>query len=248
MNDEEIEKNDLDCMTPLEAAVPYTTIRYRRVVDIPQESPFPCNIVYVRQYNSWRVIALIVFLIALYGFAHAIFDPIVSPGKYTESIAIQIDNRGILKKMWDWSYELLWQKVPEGKRIEIGAEKKVFWMRMSAFIAALAAWLFVWMCFDWRNAQRFVYGGFLVLFGIGYILLPIEAIPDAIPVLGLIDDLLVAAFGVGLGLTSIINDLRQKKESQHLREIIKDHPSTGLRLLLKEHGLTVEEVDEDKNA
>ena len=38
MNDEGIEKTDLHRVTPLKGAVPYTTIRYRHIVDIPKES------------------------------------------------------------------------------------------------------------------------------------------------------------------------------------------------------------------
>lgn len=248
MNDKSIQPVDERGIKHVVSPRPYTTIRYRRIVDMPDSAPFPRNIISLREYNSWKALAVLFFFLTLCGFAYSVFDPLLSQDKYKDAIATQIDNRGLLKRGWDWGYEILWQKIPKDERIVIGAEKKIFWMRVSAFITALAAWLFVWICFDWKNAQRLIYGVFLVIFGIGYLLLPIDSIPDAIPILGLIDDLLIAVFGVGLGITSIVNDLRKKRESNHIREIIKEHPSSGLRLLLKEHGLTVEEADEEKNA
>jgi len=191
---------------------------------------------------------MLLFCLTLYGFAYSVFDPLLNPGRYKDAVATQIDNRGLLKRGWDWLYETMWQNSPKNEKIAVGVEKKIYWARISAFIMALAAWLFVWICFDWKNAQRLIYGMFLLFFGIGYMLLPLDAVPDAIPILGLVDDLLVAVFGVGLGLASIFSELRKNKESNHIKEIIKEHPSTGLRLLLKEHGLTVEEPEDNNMA
>ena len=53
---------------------------------------------------------------------------------------------------------------------------------------------------------------------IGYALSPIDLIPDFIPVLGLVDDLLIVPAGVSLAIRSIppdvIEDLRKKIEAQ----------------------------------
>jgi len=114
-------------------------------------------------------------------------------------------------------------------------------------VGVILAWLFIWMCFDWRNAQRRVYCVFLVGFGIVYAIAPIDIIPDVLPILGQIDDVMIAIFGIGLGISSLLDDLQRKKADQDVADIMKEHPETGMRLLLKKHGLKIEQ-DSEKNS
>lgn len=221
-----------------------TTIRYKRIVDIPSGPGFPRNIFDYRRYNSWRVLALILLVMAALSFGYAVIDPITHPGKYTDAVITYRANRGYVKVVAEWLYEKLWQAKPESQKAAEGVYSVVYWQRLYAAACLAASWLFAWICFDWRNAQRLIYGAALILFGVVYALMPVDMVPDIVPVLGLFDDVLVSVFGVGLGVSAIVDHGRRQKQTDHLREIIKEHPASGLRLLLKEHGLAVEEVEE----
>jgi uncharacterized membrane protein YkvA (DUF1232 family) len=227
------------------ATQPLQTFTYTRIVEIPPETPFPQSLVSFRTYNSWKILSLFVLTFALCGFAFSIVDPFLHPDKYTEAIVIEIDNRGIVKKGWDWFYSTMWQNTPKETKIVQDASQRITWNRTCGFATVVLSWLFVWMSFDWRNAKRRVYCIFLVGFGIGYAIAPIDIIPDVIPFLGQIDDIMIALFGVGLGISSLAEDFQKRKEAQDITEIIKEHPESGLRLLLKRHGLTVKR-HEDK--
>jgi uncharacterized membrane protein YkvA (DUF1232 family) len=221
-----------------------TTIRYKRIVDIPQGPSFPRNIFDYRRYSSWRVLALILLVMAALSFGYAVVDPIINPGKYEDAAVVDRAGRGLLKKGWEWLYENLWQATPEETKTEAAAYSAVYWQRLYKGACLAAAWLFVWICFDWKRAHRLIYGLALLLFGIVYALMPVDMFPDFIPVVGLLDDVFVSVFGVGLGISAIVDHSRRQKETDHIKEIIKEHPASGLRLLLKEHGLAVEEVEE----
>jgi uncharacterized membrane protein YkvA (DUF1232 family) len=221
-----------------------TTIRYKRIVDIPQGPSFPRSIFDYRRYNSWRVLALILLAMTALSFGYAVLDPMINPGKYKDAAITYRDGRGLFKVGFEWLYETFWQAKPVTQKTEEEAYSLVYWQRLYAGAYLAAAWLFVWICFDWKNAHRLIYGLALLLFGIVYALMPVDMFPDFVPVVGLLDDVLVSVFGVGLGISAIVDHGRRQKQTDHIKEIIKEHPASGLRLLLKEHGLAVEEVEE----
>ena len=221
-----------------------TTIRYRRIVDIPQGPSFPQNMFDYRRYTSWRVVAILLLVMAAFSFGYAVLDPIINPEKYKDAVITYRENRGYVKRVWEWSYEKVWQAKPEDQKAAEGAYSVVYWRRVYAGACLGAAWLFAWICFDWKRAQKLIYGSALILFGIVYALMPVDMVPDLIPVLGQIDDVLVSVFGVGLGISAIVDHGRRHKQTDYIREIVKEHPASGLRLLLKEHGLAIEEVEE----
>ncbi|MDR2981262.1 MAG: DUF1232 domain-containing protein [Puniceicoccales bacterium] len=220
---------------------PYV-IKYHRILEMSDGTPFPRNIFRISEYNSWRILALLLFAFAIVSFASSIIVPIVDPNRFTTEATIEYENRGLIKKLMHWTMGTLWQETPVEIKIKKDAETRIWVARLTSFSFLVSSWLVMWLCFDWRHARRIVFGLFLIGFGIGYSLLPIDLIPDFIPVLGYMDDLLATMFGAGIGISSIVDSYRVKQDEISLRELMKEDPNAGLRLLLKRHGLTVEEL------
>lgn len=49
-------------------------------------------------------------------------------------------------------------------------------------------------------------------------------------------------FGSGLGLMSIIENAKKRKQDSYLREIMKENPSSAVSIVLKDYGLAIEDV------
>jgi hypothetical protein len=153
----------------------------KRLVDLSESTPFPKNIFSFREYNSWKVFALMVFAFALFNFGRAFIVPIAYPDRFVGQAQVQYDNRGVIKRAWESSYGFLWQRTPSETKVTQIAEKQVAWDRWCASIGAVVAWLLLWLCFDWRNARTMIYGIFLIGFGVLYTIYPIDLIPDMFP-------------------------------------------------------------------
>lgn len=215
---------------------------YKRLVDLPQSTPFPKNLFSIREYNSWKVLALIVFASAVFSVGHAYLNPIVHIEQYTGPAKEEHDNQGWLKRSTVAIYEWAWQRTPPETKIKVNAEKQIAWGRRCASVGIVLAWLFVWLCFDWHNARTMIYGIFLIGFGVIYTVSPLDLVPDALPIFGVLDDAAMILFGSGLGLMSIIENAKKRKQDAYLREIMKENPSSAVSIVLKDYGLAIEDV------
>ena len=68
----------------------------------------------------------------------------------------------------------------------------------------ILSWCLSWICFDWKTTKYFVFAAISIGFAATYSLFPVDALPDFIPVAGVIDDLTLNIFGAGLGSASIL--------------------------------------------
>lgn len=228
---------------PIERTTSTRVFAYKRLVDLPQSTPFPKNLFSLREYNSWKVFALIVLASSLFSLGRAFLAPIAYPEHFTAPAKEQYDNRGWMKRWGQTIYGWAWQRTPPETKIKENAEKQIAWGRWCASVGVVLAWLFVWLCFDWRNARTMIYGIFLIGFGVIYAIAPIDLIPDAVPFFGVLDDAAMLLFGTGLGLMSIIENAKKRKQDAYLREIMKENPSSAVSIVLRDYGLAIEDVD-----
>ena len=131
--------NTPNLAVPVECATPTRVFAYKRLVDLPQSTPFPKNVFSFREYNSWKVFALIVFASALFSLGRAFLAPITSPGDFTGPAREHYENRGVIKRGWDAFYGWAWQRTPPETKIKESAEKQIAWGRWCASVAARAS-------------------------------------------------------------------------------------------------------------
>jgi len=74
--------------------------------------------------------------------------------------------------------------------------------------------------FAYRNPELKVFPKLLIIFTLGYALSPIDLIPDFIPILGYIDDLLILPLLITLSVKSIPSDIIIKAKEQANNEKI----------------------------
>ena len=103
----------------------------------------------------------------------------------------------------------------------------------------ILSWSLVWMCFDWDTAKHFVFAAICISFGAIYSLLPIDALPDFIPVAGMLDDLTINIFGSGLGIASVLEYYRKKKQKALVARLITQHPEAAVNVALEDYDLTM---------
>lgn len=209
---------------------------------VPKEPPFPLNIVALRRYTGLRVISLIVFLVFTYGFFQALYSTTFEKTEIVQSIQGKNDGQGWLKRFGIWAYRKTWQDYPEETKLQTKIDNTVSSIRFWSFIRMIFSWCLVWMCFDWDTAKHFVFATICISFGVIYSLLPIDALPDFIPVGGMLDDLTINIFGSGLGIASVLEYYRKKKQKALVARLISQHPEAAINVALEDYDLTMDKL------
>ena len=108
----------------------------------------------------------------------------------------------------------------------------------------LCTYCLAWATFDPRNIEGYVMGFFNTCLGLAYLVSPIDAIPDFVPVAGNLDD---AVLGVGvmlLGVSSLYrNKLRDVKTKTILELIDGGNRQKALQMLLEDKGIQIKDQD-----
>jgi uncharacterized membrane protein YkvA (DUF1232 family) len=106
----------------------------------------------------------------------------------------------------------------------------------------LCAYCLAWATFDPRNIEGYVMGFFNACLGLVYIISPIDAVPDVVPVAGTVDD---AVLGLGLFLLGISswyrNKLRDVKTKAVLELIDHGNSQKALQMLLEDKGIAIKD-------
>jgi uncharacterized membrane protein YkvA (DUF1232 family) len=83
-------------------------------------------------------------------------------------------------------------------------------------------------------------GFFNTCLGIAYLLAPIDAIPDFIPVIGSLDDTFVSMGVCALGLSSVYRHKLREVKTETILELIDDgNNQRALQMLLEDKGITI---------
>lgn len=109
------------------------------------------------------------------------------------------------------------------------------------FIASLSglivAYLVLWLTFDRKSIEGYALSIFSFVIGIVYIILPIDAIPDAIPFFGQLDDIVIGGGSILLALRAWLTQELRKKDIENVRLLLRDGKTEeSLKKLLSERG------------
>jgi uncharacterized membrane protein YkvA (DUF1232 family) len=93
-----------------------------------------------------------------------------------------------------------------------------------------------WLLYDFRTGVTMIANTFMVLAGLIYVLSPIDIIPDAMPVIGQMDDLTIGGGLIALGVTSIAQRNQRRNQVKALYEALGGESPELLPKLLKMEG------------
>ena len=94
-----------------------------------------------------------------------------------------------------------------------------------------------WLLYDFRTGVALIANTFMVLVGLIYVLSPIDIIPDAMPVIGQMDDLTIGGGLIALGVTSIAQRNQRRNQVKALYEASRGESPELLPKLLNMEGL-----------
>jgi uncharacterized membrane protein YkvA (DUF1232 family) len=106
----------------------------------------------------------------------------------------------------------------------------------------ICAYCLAWATFDPRNIEGYVMGFFNTCLGLAYMLAPVDAIPDFIPVVGSLDDTFVGMGVLFLGLSSVYRNKLRDVKTKTILELIDDgNNQKALKMLLEDKGITIKD-------
>lgn len=96
---------------------------------------------------------------------------------------------------------------------------------------------FTWLIFDRKSIEGYVLSLFSIVFGIVYVLSPVDFVPEAIPFIGSFDDLLVGSGSIMVGVRSWYNSKNRLSLSSELSKLIENGKTEeAVYLFLKSQG------------
>ena len=106
----------------------------------------------------------------------------------------------------------------------------------------LCAYCLAWATFDPRNIEGYVMGFFNTCLGLAYMISPIDAIPDFVPVAGNLDDAVLGTGVLLLGLSSLYRNKLREVKTKTILELIDDgNNQKALQMLLEDKGITIKD-------
>jgi hypothetical protein len=179
-------------------------------VHLPQEKAFPLNIFSFRKYSGLKVLALFFLLWSSLSFIHTLYLAVFHPDSFVRTAAVQIENRGIIKKIGLWFYHVFWQDTPTSVQVADKASTLITHQILWGLLRISICWCFVWGCFDWRNARYLLFAIFSFGFGVLYNFTPGHMIDNEIPIVGETETTTVDTIAAGLGLAAIAEHLKKR--------------------------------------
>lgn len=108
----------------------------------------------------------------------------------------------------------------------------------------ICCYCLLWITFDSKNFYGYAIGAFTMIFGLMYIISPVDFAPDFLPVLGGTDDALVGGGSILMGARSWWQAQEQNKNLNLVMNSLRegDH-KTALNLLLSSKGVTLKSTN-----
>ena len=197
---------------------------------------FPRTLFEFRKYDGAKALTAILLFLAtvyfLFGFLGFLCD-------HTPWLKQLFQPAASLKEVPHAAWWQIWK--PIGATVNHIASYVDLAFRLFVF---LCTYCLAWATFDPRNIEGYVMGFFNTCLGLAYMLSPIDAIPDFIPVAGSLDD---AVLGVGvllLGLSSLYRNKLRDVKTKTILELIDDgNSSKALQMLLEDKGVRIKAKD-----
>jgi len=103
---------------------------------------------------------------------------------------------------------------------------------------------FTWLVFDKRGIEGYALSVFSTILGIIYIFSPIDFIPDIIPIVGSMDDVVVGSGSIILGVSSWFKNKRRRELSDEVAQLLDDQKyEEVLERLLRNEGYKVKHLN-----
>lgn len=143
-----------------------------------------------------------------------------------------------LGNYWSWT-EQWWRPDSALKAVYLGYHLLLF-----VIVTGIC-----WLVYDRRRVEGYILSFFSLVFGILYLLSPIDMVPDMVPVAGQADDLVVSGSSITLGLIGWIrNMLKNARARRIVRLIDQGSHEEALARFLENEGYQVERKKEDAAA
>lgn len=95
----------------------------------------------------------------------------------------------------------------------------------------------VWLVFDKRGIEGYALAAFSTILGVIYVLSPIDFVPEAVPLAGSLDDVIIGVGSVALGMKSFYNNQRMRNDHQDILDLVQQGKNEdAIRLYLKRRG------------
>ncbi|UBF30541.1 DUF1232 domain-containing protein (plasmid) [Kovacikia minuta CCNUW1] len=197
---------------------------------------FPRTLFEFRKYDGAKALTAILLFLAtvyfLFGFLGFLCD-------HTPWLKQLFQSSATIKTVPPTAWWQIWK--PIGATVNHIASYVDLAFRLFVF---LCTYCIAWATFDPRNIEGYVMGFFNTCLGLAYMLSPIDAIPDFVPVAGSLDD---AVLGVGvllLGLSSLYRNKLRDVKTKTILELIDDGNSQkALQMLLEDKGVRIKDKE-----
>lgn len=208
-------------------------------VTLPREKPFPANIFSLRHYTGLRALAIFFFLWAAISLSNTLYLVTFHRDFFTEQAQSQIENRGIIKKVWYWTKDFFWQMTPKPKQVHDNTDTNITHAILWGLFLLSLSWFFVWACFNWQHVRFLVFAVATFGFGALYNFTPGHMIDSEIPVVGEAETATVDVVAGGLSLAAIAEHLKKRRHQDMISRLIQDSPQAAITIALEEYGISV---------
>lgn len=213
------------------------------IKEFTREPSFPKNIFAFKYYNFFKIFVVFCLFFVIINTGIVYYKTTFERDVFYQRASAQWQHRGIVKKTFQMMHSFIWQGTSSEENIRQITEKNIQRERFWQNVKLIVFFVLFWLAFDWHRAKQVLFA--IVSFGIGiaYALFPIDIIPDFIPVIGFLDDILVNIFGSTIGISALIEQYKQHKNNKLIKDLMQKDPSLAVNLILEEHGYLSEKID-----
>jgi uncharacterized membrane protein YkvA (DUF1232 family) len=106
------------------------------------------------------------------------------------------------------------------------------------FLILTICYCLLWLTFDPHSFYGYAMGAFTVVFGLIYIVSPIDFAPDVLPIVGGLDDAAIGGLSILLGMRSWLKAGEQDKNHELVLDALHEgNQKAALKLLLQSRGV-----------
>ncbi|MGB8702339.1 MAG: DUF1232 domain-containing protein [Thermosynechococcaceae cyanobacterium] len=195
---------------------------------------FPGTLYEFRKYDGAKALVALILAMAGIYFLLGFFGFLVDHNAWLKAFLFKSSLSDISPQSPWWHF---WK--PIGVAVTHVASYVDIAFRLFVFICA---YCLAWATFDPRNIEGYVMGFFNTCLGVAYLLSPVDAIPDFIPVVGSLDDTFIGLGVSLLGLSSLYRNKLRDIKTKTILELIDDGNSKrALKMLLEDKGITIKD-------